>query len=191
MTPPPPSVEQLTRALRAVGHLIAGIRPEQWSAPTPCTDWTVHELVNHLVGMNLVFAALLNDQAPPERGTDVLGDDPAGAYHDSGVAVQGAFEQPGVLEREYRGPLGTATGAERLNIRIADLLAHGWDLGQATGQSADLPEDLAEQALTFVRTQLSTQSRTGRFGPAQTVADDAPAIDRLVSFLGRPVTPGR
>jgi len=54
MTPPPPSVEQLTRALSAVGHLIAGIRDDQWSAPTPCTDWTVHDLVNHLVGVSLV-----------------------------------------------------------------------------------------------------------------------------------------
>ncbi|MGH3825316.1 MAG: TIGR03086 family metal-binding protein [Pseudonocardiaceae bacterium] len=190
MTPPPPSVEQLSRALTAVGHLITGIRPEQWSGATPCTDWTVRELVNHLVGVNLVFVALLSDQAPPERGADHLGDDPAGVYHDSGVAVQVAFDQPGVLERTYHGPLGAATGAERLHVRIADLLAHGWDLAQATGQPAELPEDLAEQALAFVRIQLSTQSRTGRFGPAQPVADDAPAIDQLVAFLGRPVSPG-
>jgi hypothetical protein len=44
-------------------------------------------------------------------------------------------------------------------VRIADLLAHGWDRAQATGQPAQLPEDLAEQALAFVRIQLSTQSR--------------------------------
>lgn len=187
MTSPPPSVEQLSRALSAVGHLIAGIRDDQWSVPTPCTDWTVHDLVNHLVGVNLVFAALLSDQAPPERGTDCLGENPAGAYRDSGVAVQAAFDQPGVLERTYHGPLGAASGAERLHLRIADLLAHGWDLAQATGQAAELPEDLAEQALVFARVQLSTMPRTGRFSPAQTVADDAPAIDRLVAFLGRPV----
>ncbi len=140
--------------------------------------------------MNLVFVALLSDQAPPDRG-DHLGDDPAGAYRDSGVAVQAAFEQPGVLERTYQCPLGALSGAERLHIRIVDLLAHGWDLAQATGQSAELPEDLAEQALAFARTQLSTMPRTGRFGPAQTVADDAPAIDRLVAFLGRPVSARR
>ncbi len=187
MTPPTPSVEQLTRALSAVGHLIAGIRDDQWSAPTPCTDWTVHDLVNHLVGVNLVFAALLRDQTPPERGADHLGDNPPGAYRDSGVAMQAAFELPGVLERTHHGPLGAATGAARLHVRIADLLTHGWDLAQATGQPAELPEDLAKQALAFTRTQLSTVPRTGRFGPAQTVADDAPAIDRLVAFLGRPV----
>ncbi len=113
MTPPPPSLDQLTRALSAVDHLIAGIRDDQWSAPTPCTDWTVHDLVNHLVGVSLVFAALLRDQVPPGLGTDHLGDDPAAAYRDAGATVQAAFDQPGVLERTYHGPLGAASGAER------------------------------------------------------------------------------
>ncbi len=190
MTSQAPSTDDLARALRDVGHLIAKVRHDQWIAPTPCTDWTVHDLVNHLVGMNLVFAALLSDQTPPERG-DRLHDDPLGAYHDSSAALQNAFEQPGVLERTYRGPLGTATGAERLQIRMYDLLAHGWDLAQATGQPADLPEELAEQALIFVRVQLASQPRAGRFGPAQTVAGDASAIDRLVAFLGRPTNPAQ
>ncbi|MGH3515743.1 MAG: hypothetical protein ACRDRB_26280 [Pseudonocardiaceae bacterium] len=78
-----------------------------------------------------------------------------------------------------------------IQAAIVDLLAHGWDLAQATGQPAELPEDLAEQALTFARIQLSTMPRTGRFGPAQTISDRAPAVDRLVAFLGRPVDTGR
>jgi uncharacterized protein (TIGR03083 family) len=57
MTAPPPSVEQLARALAAVGHLIDGIRNDQWSASTPCADWTARELVTHLVGMNRVMVA--------------------------------------------------------------------------------------------------------------------------------------
>lgn len=117
------------------------------SAPTPCTDWTVHDLVNHLVGVNLVFAALLSDQVPPELGADHLGDNPAGAYRDSGVAMQAAFDQPEVLEWTYHGPLGAASGAERLHLRITDLLAHGWDLARATGQPAELAEAWRERVL--------------------------------------------
>jgi len=49
---------------------------------------------------------------------------------------------------------------------------------------------LAEQSLAFARTQLTEQGRPGRFGPAQTVAGQAPAIERLVAFLGRPVSTG-
>ncbi len=98
-----------------------------------------------------------------------------------------AFDGPGVLDRTYHGPLGEATGAERLQIRLYDVLAHGWDLAQAIGRPVDVPEDLAEQALTFVRAQLARQPCAGRFAPARIVPDEAPAIDRLVAFLGRPV----
>ncbi|MGD0924282.1 MAG: TIGR03086 family metal-binding protein [Streptosporangiaceae bacterium] len=186
-----PLAGQLGRAFDAVAALISNIRADQWSAPTPCTDWTVRQLVNHLIGMNRVFAALLAGQPPPPRpSADHIQDDPVGAYRDSAATLQAAFGRPGVLERTYHGPLGTATGAERLKIRLYDLLAHGWDLAQATGQPADLPDDLAEQSLAFARTQLTGQARPGRFGPAQIVAEQAPAIERLVAFLGRPVNTG-
>jgi uncharacterized protein (TIGR03086 family) len=189
---PAPLVEQLGLAFDAVAGLIGNIRADQWSAPTPCPDWTVRQVVNHLIGMNRVFAALLAGQPPPPRpSADQVEDDPAGAYRDSAAALLAAFGRPGVLERSYHGPLGTATGAERLQIRLYDLLAHGWDLAQATEQPAGLPDDLAEQSLAFARTQLTGQARPGRFGPAQSVAEQAPAIERLAAFLGRPVNPGR
>jgi Mycothiol maleylpyruvate isomerase N-terminal domain len=162
-----PRADDLARACAAVRDLIINIRPEQWAAPTPCSEWDVRQLVAHLTGMNRVFVALLNDEPIPRP--------------------QAAFDRPGALERAYVGPLGTATGAERLQIRLYDLLAHGWDLAQATGQPAALPEDLAEQALVFARTHLADQGRPGRFAPAQLAADHAPAIERLATFLGRAV----
>ncbi|WP_329538051.1 TIGR03086 family metal-binding protein (plasmid) [Streptomyces sp. NBC_01450] len=183
------SVEDLARASKTVGDLIAEVRPEQWKAPTPCTEWNVREVVRHLVGMDLVFTAMIEGGPMPERGADPLGDDPVGAYLASSASLQAAFARPGVLERSYRGPLGSATGAERLQIRLYDLLAHGWDLAQATGIPALLPEDLAEQSLAFVQVQFSAQSRTGRFAEPQAVEETAPAIDRLAAFLGRPVPP--
>jgi uncharacterized protein (TIGR03086 family) len=187
-----PLVDLLGRAFDAVAGLIGNVRADQWSAPTPCTDWTVRQVVNHLIGMNRVFAALLADQPPPPRpSADQVEDDPAGAYRDSAAALLAAFSGPGILERTYHGPLGTASGAERLQIRLYDLLAHGWDLAQATDQPVDLPDDLAEQSLAFARTQLTEQARPGRFGPAQIVAEQAPAIERLVAFLGRPINMGR
>jgi uncharacterized protein (TIGR03086 family) len=83
--------------------------------------------------------------------------------------------------------MGTTTGAERLQWRIADLLTHGWDLIDATGVVAELPDDLVEQALTFVRAQLPSQPRAGRFADPQPIRDNAPTIDRLAAFTGRPV----
>jgi uncharacterized protein (TIGR03086 family) len=149
----------------------------------------VTQLVNHLIGMNRVFAALLAGEPPPPRPpADHVEDDPISAYGDSAATLQTAFGQPGVLERAYSGSLGTATGAERLQIRLYDLLAHGWDLAQAIGEPAQLLDDVAERSLAFVRTQLTDQARPGRFSPAQPVDDRAPAIERLVGFLGRQVS---
>ena len=170
-----------------MGDLIDRIAADQWTAPTPCTEWNVRDLVNHLVGMNLVFVAMFEESPMPERGADRLGADPAGAYHRSAAALLAAAAGPGVLERSQATQVGVATGAERLQWRIVDLLAHGWDLGQATGLVAELPDDLVEQALTFVRAQLPSQPRAGRFADPQPIRDNAPAIDRLAAFTGRPV----
>lgn len=135
---------------------------------------TLSRLVDHLIGMNRVFTALLADAPVPRASTGgQVNEDPVIAYHESAAALLRAFGQPGVLDRQYQGPLGTASGAERLQIRLYDLLAHGWDLAHATGQPVDLPDDLLEPSVAFTRVQLADQSRDGRFGPPQNV-DAAP-----------------
>ncbi|MFF4987275.1 TIGR03086 family metal-binding protein [Streptosporangium saharense] len=182
-------VEQLARALAAVDPLVAGVEDGQWSAPTPCAEWTVRDLVAHLVVTNRMMTAFLTGQAPPDRSADPLGGDPLGAYRESGTALRAAFALPGVLERTHEGALGAATGAVRLRWRLADLLTHAWDLSRATGRPAEMPQDLVEQALAFVGDALSDEARPGRFDPAQPVADDAPALDRLAAFAGRSVRP--
>ena len=186
-TPTSTLLDQLSRSFETVGQLISQIQPEQWTASTPCTDWPVRRVVDHVVGMNLVFTAMLADQPPPPRDSlvAVANEDLDQAFRDSAAALQEAFSQPGVLDRTYSSPLGEATGAERLQIRLYDLLAHGWDLARATRQPAHLPEDAAEQALTFARSQLTDDARPGRFAPPQPIADQAPAPDRLAAFLGR------
>jgi uncharacterized protein (TIGR03086 family) len=137
--------------------------------------------------MNLVLVALFEESPVPERGADRLGADPAGAYRRSAAAVQATAARPGVLERTQATPLGHATGAERLQWRIVDLLAHGWDLVQATGARAELPDDVAEQALAFASARLPGQRRAGRFADPLPIRDNAPAIERLAALTGRPV----
>lgn len=180
-------LDGLGRASAGVGDLIDRIGGDQWTSPTPCTQWSVRDVVDHLVGMNLVFVAMFEEGPMPERGAGRLGADPAGAYHRSAAALQAAAARPGVLEQRQATRVGVATGAERVRWRIADLLVHGWDLAQATGVVAELPGDLAEAALNFVRAQLPSQPRAGRFAEPQPVRGDAPAIDQLAAFTGRPV----
>lgn len=146
----------------------------------------MRQLVNDLIGMSRVFTALLAEEPPPRPAADHVEDDPVGAYRDSATTLRAAFDQPGVLERTYRGPLGAATGAERLQIRLYDLLAHGWDLAQATGQPAELPDDVAEQSLAFVRThRRSKPARVASVRPRWSLIMRPPLSDWSPSSAAR------
>ena len=181
-------LDRLARSFAAVGELIDAIQPDQWSAPTQCMDWTVHRLVEHLVGKNLVFAAVLAEQPPPQRGDGVPSDQLARAYRESAAVLLDAFGQPGVLDRSYQGPLGAATGAERLKIRMYDLLAHGWDLARAVGQPFPADNATIAGCLEFIEPMSqpdAASSREPAFGPPLPAPDSASKIDRLIALTGR------
>ncbi|MFG1793857.1 TIGR03086 family metal-binding protein [Nocardia sp. NPDC049149] len=171
------------RASEAVGELLVAVRAEQWNAPTPCSAWNVRGVVDHLVGVNLTFAALVEGGPMPARDGEHLGDDPIEAYRTSTASMLAAFARPGVLERDFSG----ATGADRLRLRLADLITHGWDLAQATGIPVELPDELAEQSLFFLEGQLAMRPRGAQFADAQPVDAAASALDRLAAFAGRSV----
>jgi len=178
------SPDQLAQAFAAVGAVIHRIEPDQWAAPTPCTEWPVRRVVGHLVGMNLVFDALLTDGEMPPR-VEIADEDLAAQYDVSAALLVSRFTAPGALEREFGGPMGSASGAERLQIRMYDLIAHGWDLARAVRQPLILPIDLVESSLAFATVQLEGIDRTGRFDPAQPCPGSADPLDRLAAFLGR------
>lgn len=194
MTPSP--VDALAQALEVDQRLVGAVQDQQWTAPTPCSEWTVHDLVNHLVGGNRLFARILGGEPMPplaELRRDMLGADPVGANREAAEALLVAFRQPGALERLVSVPIGTVPGIAALHLRVVESLVHGWDLAQATDQHADFPDELVEPELVFARARLGDlpPGRTP-FAHPQPVADDAPAIDRLAALLGRPVftTPG-
>ena len=179
-------VDQLSTALDAAGELVAGITPEQWSGPTPCTDWDVRALVTHLSDGNHLFATALGDGASAPAADRGSNDDLVAAYRDSAEAVVAAFRRPGALERTVEVPFGTVPGAVALHLRLTEVLVHGWDLAQATGQVGAFDEDLAEQELAFTREALGALP-PGRspFAPPTPAPDTAPALDRLAACLGR------
>jgi len=187
----PPGDQPLTSlalALAGAGHLIDGVAAAQWTAPTPCPEWDVRQLVNHLVAGNLAVAALVGDQAPPDRSADQLGDDPGSAYRASAAALQAAFAQPGALERTFGSPYGPAPGSMLVHLRIAELLVHGWDLARATGQPPGLPDALAQNELALSRAQLGNAPRDAMpIAEPQPAPAGAAAIDRLAAFFGRQV----
>jgi uncharacterized protein (TIGR03086 family) len=183
----------LATAHDGAARLVAAVGDDQWEQPTPCSDWTVRQLVNHLVGGNrLTTRVVRGDQLPPpdqlgRRGhLDQLGDDPAGAYRSSAHDLLEALRAPGALERTHTLPAGTLPGPGVVHLRTVETLVHGWDMARATGRPVPFPEDLCAQELRFSHDLLGRMPEERRpFAPSRPVAGDAPAIDRLVALLGR------
>ncbi len=142
-------------------------------------------MVNHLVAVNSTFAASIEGGTLHEQGADLVGDDPLGAYRRSAAALLEVLGRAQVRERLEEGPL-----AEQVQLRLADLVTHGWDLTQATGVPVELPAEFAERSLDFIQRQLAVRPRGTQFAEAQPVDDDAPAVDRLAAFAGRTITRG-
>lgn len=182
------TADQLAQVLDDVTPLVAAIDGEQWAGPTPCTDWTVRQLVNHLVGGNLMFAAIV-DGLPVDRSpADHLGDDPVASYHAAARAVVAAFSRPGALEQVVTVPFGTVPGMVALHLRITEVLVHGWDLARATGGTTKFPDDVVAGELEFTRAALADlPPDRSPFAAPQPVVDDAPLIDQLAACLGRSV----
>lgn len=180
------------RAAEAAKSVVDGVRAEQWGLPSPCAEWDVRGVVNHLVLGNLMAHAGMRGRQPPtDRSADYLGVDPHAAFADSLVACRAAFAEPGVLDKVVRTPLGEQPGSFLVHMRINELLAHGWDVAAATGQSTDLAPELAKEALELWQSRLGGKPRGELpFGPEREAPPDATAADRLAAFLGREVPRG-
>jgi len=182
-------LELLALALDQTGELVAGVRDDQWENATPCTEWSVRDLVDHLIGGNDGFAnVLLGDPPPSFSGVTARQPEAQTAYRLSTESLLTAFGSDGVMERVVTVRFGTVPGIAALHLRSVEAVVHGWDLAQATGQPLRVDEELARQELEFTRTSLPdiTPERSP-FGPAQPVPGDASSLDQLVALLGRTV----
>jgi uncharacterized protein (TIGR03086 family) len=180
------------QALEATGKVVAGIDPGRWGAPTPCAEWTVRELLNHVVGGNWWAAALAGgatiDQVGARLDGDVLGADPTRAYACSAEAAGAAFDAPGALDAPCAVSYGPVPGAVYAGHRFLDVLVHGWDLAVATGQGSDIDPALAEACWSVVEPQLDLLLGSGMFSGASAIVTSQGPSTRLLTALGR--TPG-
>jgi uncharacterized protein (TIGR03086 family) len=175
------------RAAAAATAVLSKIEPGQYGAATPCDKWTVRDVVNHLTYGNLMSAAILRGDDPPERGADYLGDDPPGAFDLSVAGAKMAMAAPGVLDKTVPTPLGEQPGSFVVHMRVNELIVHSWDLAKATGQSTDIEPELAEAALAQWKARMADVPRSegGPFAAEQPALPGATVADQLAAFLGR------
>jgi len=175
------------RAGDMAAEVISRVRPHQLGHATPCTEWDVRALINHLVGGNLGFAALAASEAGPDRGEDVLGGDPQASFRDSLGRLCQAFDRAGFLEQVFPTPLGEGPGALLVEMRVVELTIHTWDVAAATGQPRDLDPELIGLAGSVLRSRPIPRGPGSPFAPAQPSPAGATESDRLAAFAGRVV----
>jgi len=168
------------------------VTADDWRRPTPCDDWTVRDLVVHVVGGDRMSAALLRgasrDEATAIRKTIDLGDDAVAAFDAEADQVAAAFAEPGAFERTIPHPSGTdMPGARLLGFRIGDYALHAWDLAQAIGADEKLDDNLVQEVWNALAPMAGMIGKSGVYGagPSGQVDDTAPLQERLLDLTGR------
>jgi uncharacterized protein (TIGR03086 family) len=174
--------DEFARRLRLVG-------PDDWRRRTPCSEWDVRALVNHVVGGCVRHQMLLHGAQTHEveatRAVDHLGADPVAAFATAADVAVSRFREDGALERIVHHPAGDRTGRELLSMRVLDSAVHAWDLARAIGADEALDDDVVAFALAYTADlDLGPQQRA--FAPPDAdVPRDASPRDQLLQRLGR------
>ena len=147
-------------------------------ASTPCDQWDVRTLLNHMLETQRYFAGSARGEdvsLPAPTPPKLLSGDPVNDFASARADVLEGFGKEGVIDKT--GPA--------LGIAFSDQLLHGWDLARATGQDTTMPDGLAEKAYGAIHGLFTEEQRKGVFKPEVPVAADATAQERLLAYTGR------
>ncbi len=178
-------------AYARAAQVVSAVRADQLSGPTPCPDFDVAGLVDHLVGAGWRAVSLGRGETPSgEEFPHVELGDAADQLDQAGRAAAGAWSDDRLSETTTMPWGETYTGSTLVDMYLSELVAHSWDLAVATGQPAGCDEDLASAALGAARSMLRPEYRDmmgpgSPFGAEQTAGDDATTLERFVAFMGR------
>jgi uncharacterized protein (TIGR03086 family) len=183
-------VAQLKAAQDSLTAALRWADEDQWTEATPCPDWDVHALVEHLVTGNERFVVRLGGGQPgkPTDRSAATSQDLVDAYERTAAEVLVAFDQPGARQNVSQWPIGALRGDDVLGLKITETLVHGWDLQQALGTPIDFDPTTIAEAHAWSEPMLA-RIPEGRnpFGTPQPCPDDAAPLDRLAALLGRQV----
>ena len=178
-------LEILASILGKTGDVVAGTRRDQWEQPTCCPEFDVQALLAHIVGWAQVFAAAASgDTYDGDPTSYALGDDAASEFRAAATTIVDGWRTHGT-DRTVKLTSGEMPGQMVLNMTFMEYLTHGWDLATATHQPVPFVDAEAEETLRRARQTLQPQYRGQGIGEEVEVPADAPALDRLIGFMGR------
>ncbi len=178
MIPEPADLALLERAVDQAAHLLGRVEDDRLTGATPCSQWCVGDLVDHLVNAPSVFVTIMRGEeldwgaAPPHVGSDR-----EALFRAAGDDLLAAWRAPD--EGERPSPLAW---------QLAELAVHTWDLARAIGRpTGDLDPAVAERGLAFMAAGLTADNRDPVFAPERPAPPDADAYTRIAAFAGREV----
>jgi uncharacterized protein (TIGR03086 family) len=184
-----PAVEALGLARSELTRRLTAIAESDWEKSTPCTEWNVQQLVNHVVGLQARVARLVRggslDDYVATREDDWIGNDHIGAWHAGVRALDEAVTMVGSLDFPvaYRLPL---SARDAIGLTAFDTAVHAWDVSRAIGYDEHLDGGLVEFALGFMEWIRSEPVLEALFGPPESHRPEgASAQDLLLHLAGR------
>ena len=168
---------------------MAGIKADQLSLPTPCSEWNVQSLINHNLRV-AVFANSVLNGAPGDPGemfsvADPIPTEGAEAVLRANTAAVLATAKSMDMATTVETPFGPMPAGDFLMIPMGDLVLHNWDLSKATGQSTDMDSGLAEACFGFLSQAIEGARQGGFFGSEVQVPITASIQDKLLGMSGR------
>ncbi len=188
-------VQIFVAATHAFGERVRAIDEQHWSAPTPNFQWSVADLVDHLVDEHRWAAPLLHGHDFLSSGEVVegtrklpvdggVGGNLAQSWEEAAAGSVDAVSEEGALERSVELSRGDTPVAVYLDEMIVDLVVHAWDLATAIGYRDPVPTELVDYAYSRLG-GMGDLSSGGMFASPIDVADDASTLDKLLAATGR------
>jgi uncharacterized protein (TIGR03086 family) len=178
-----------SQACALFGRHLRRIGPADWAQPTPCAEWDVRALVNHVVVEDLWTVPLLAGRTVAEVGSrfdgDMLGADPVAAYGRATGAAVAAAGTRGALARTVHLSFGDVSGEEYVTQLFVDHLVHSWDLARALGTDDRLPTELVDAAARWFADREGAYRSAGVIGPRPAIPSGSDPQTRLLAAFGR------
>ncbi|WP_067451380.1 TIGR03086 family metal-binding protein [Actinomadura macra] len=187
------SAPDLAPAARRLGLLLAGVRDSQLTAPTPCENYTLGDLIDHVNGLSMAFtwAAAKHwpdlPSAPPSGDASQLAPDWRTRIPEQLDALASAWNDPSAWEGMTKAG-GVDLPAEVAGrVALNEIVVHGWDVARASGQPYEAEQREIDLCMDFVgaAVQDGDAAPDGLFGAPVPTPDDAPPLDRMIGLTGR------
>ena len=179
--------EQLSYILPACSALVDRIQVMQMNDPTPCEKFTVHDVLDHMMGLGGTFAYMFRGEQPPEpRPSGVYGWVPSKEFRTVMDDLLESVTSPGALERTIESPFGPMDGETFARLVAFDGLVHSWDLATATGQRLALPSDVVDAVASFAHAGAHRRHARRRHVQAPDRCRSVRRSDRAARGIQRP-----